>query len=85
MPVTAGGARTGLSGGALPVRGGIALSMRRMNKIVAIDTVNHQAIVEPGVITDAAYQLRGQRNVATPPAPRGMLCRLHRCLLTSST
>ena len=52
VPVTAAGARTGLSGGALPVHGGIALSMRRMNRIWSIDVLNHQAVVEPGVITE---------------------------------
>ena len=52
IPVTAAGARTGLSGGALAVRGGLALSLRRMDKIIQIDEVNHQAVVEPGVITE---------------------------------
>ena len=73
VPVTAGGARTGLSGGALPVQGGIVLSMRRMNRIVRIDTVNHQAIVEPGVITEElsnAAQEHGLR-YAVDPASRG--------------
>ena len=73
VPVTAGGARTGLSGGALPVRGGIALSMRRMNKIVAIDTVNHQAIVEPGVITEVLSNAAVEHGLmyAVDPASRG--------------
>ena len=73
VPVTAGGARTGLSGGALPVQGGIALSMRRMNKIVAIDTVNHQAIVEPGVITEVLSNTAAEHGLmyAVDPASRG--------------
>ena len=37
IPVTPQGARTGLSGGALPVYGGIALSMERFNKILFLD------------------------------------------------
>ena len=73
VPVTAGGARTGLSGGALPVQGGIALSMRRMNKILAIDTVNHQAIVEPGVITEVLSNAAAEHGLmyAVDPASRG--------------
>ena len=51
IPVTPMGARTGLSGGALPLYGGIALSMERFNKIIEIDTDNLQATVEPAVIT----------------------------------
>ena len=73
VPVTAGGARTGLSGGALPVQGGIALSMRRMNNIVSIDTVNHQAIVEPGVITEVLSNAAAEHGLmyAVDPASRG--------------
>ena len=50
VPVTAGGARTGLSGGALAIKGGLVLSLRRMNKILLIDEKNHQVIVEPGLL-----------------------------------
>lgn len=52
IPVTPRGAGTGLSGGALPVRGGLLLSMERFDKILAIDEENLQATVEPGVITE---------------------------------
>src|SRR6185295_16318186 len=49
ISVTPRGAGTGLSGGALPVHGGISLSMERFNEILFIDERNLQAIVEPGV------------------------------------
>ena len=52
IPVTVRGAGTGLSGSALPVRGGILISMERFDKILQIDEKNHQAIVEPGVVTE---------------------------------
>ena len=52
IPVTPRGAGTGLSGGALPVHGGVLLSMERFNKIISIDERNFQATVEPGVIND---------------------------------
>lgn len=73
VPVTAAGARTGLSGGALPVQGGILLSTRRMNRIVAIDTLNHQAVVEPGVITEELSNAAAAHGLmyAVDPASRG--------------
>jgi glycolate oxidase len=51
IPVTPRGAGSGLSGGAVPVYGGICLSLERMNSILEIDTDNLVGIVEPGVIT----------------------------------
>jgi len=52
VPVTPRGGGTGLSGAALPVFGGVLLSMERFKAIIAIDTDNLQATVEPGVITE---------------------------------
>ena len=49
VPVVARGAGTGLSGGALPVTGGILLSLARFNRILGIDTENRNARVQPGV------------------------------------
>src|ERR1044072_4222487 len=50
VPVVPIGGRTGLSGGALSIHGGIGLSMERFNKI-EIDEKNLQAVVEPAVVT----------------------------------
>lgn len=44
------GSGTGLSGGALPVEGGIVISLARMNKILSVDLRNQRVIVQPGVI-----------------------------------
>ncbi|MFC1991293.1 FAD-binding oxidoreductase [Chloroflexota bacterium] len=49
IPVTPRGAGTGLSGGCVPVYGGILLSMERMKPILEIDSDNFTATVEPGV------------------------------------
>ncbi len=49
VPVVARGAGTGLSGGALPVAGGILLSLAKFKEIIDIDTENHTAVVQPGV------------------------------------
>ncbi len=52
VPVTPRGAGSGLSGGAVPIFGGIVLLCDRMNQILEIDTANMMAVVEPGVITN---------------------------------
>jgi len=50
IPVIPRGAGSGMSGGALPVKGGLVLAMDRFNKILSIDKDNLIAKVEPGVI-----------------------------------
>lgn len=50
VPVTPRGAGTGLSGGALAVRGGVILSLLKFDRILGIDPVNRLAVVEPAVI-----------------------------------
>jgi glycolate oxidase len=50
VPYTARGAGTGLSGGAIPARGGVLISLARMTHILEIDFDNMRAIVEPGVV-----------------------------------
>jgi glycolate oxidase len=52
IAVTPRGAGSGLSGGAVPVYGGIVLSVDRMNKVLEIDADNMMIIVEPGVVTN---------------------------------
>jgi glycolate oxidase len=52
IPVTPRGAGSGLSGGAIPVCGGIVVSLERMNRILEIDYANMMAVVEPGVVTN---------------------------------
>ena len=53
IPVTPRGAGSGLSCGAVPVYGGILLSLERMDRILEIDRANMVAVVEPGVVTNA--------------------------------
>lgn len=52
MPITPRGGGTGLSGGAIPVKGGIVLSMEKMNRIIEIDSSNMTVTVEAGVVTN---------------------------------
>ena len=73
VPVTPAGAMTGLSGGALPVEGGISLSTRLLNRIVHIDERNHQVVVEPGVIVQELQEAVQACGLfyAVDPASRG--------------
>lgn len=50
VPFVARGSGTGLSGGALPLEGGVLIGLNRMNRILEIDYENKRAVVEPGVI-----------------------------------
>ena len=56
IAVTPAGARTGLSGGCLPIHGGVLVSMEKFNRILHIDTDNLQVITEPGVITEVLQE-----------------------------
>lgn len=69
IPVTPRGAGTGLSGGALPVHGGISLSMERFNEILLIDERNLQAVVEPGVINEVFQNAVKEKGLFYPPDP----------------
>jgi glycolate oxidase len=69
IPVTPQGARTGLSGGAIPLFGGIALSTERLNKIVEIDEKNSQITVEPAVITQVLQEAVAAKGLFYPPDP----------------
>jgi glycolate oxidase len=50
LPIVGRGAGTGLSGGSIPLKGGIVIAFARMNRIVEIDLENERARVEPGVV-----------------------------------
>ncbi|MEO6851235.1 MAG: FAD-binding oxidoreductase, partial [Mucilaginibacter sp.] len=73
IPVTPRGAGTGLSGGALPVMGGLLLAMECFNQILNIDEENLQATVEPGVITEEFMDAVAAKNLLYPidPASKG--------------
>src|SRR4051812_38709531 len=50
IPATPRGTGSGMTGGALPIRGGIVLSTEQMKRIVSIDPEDRIAVIEPGVI-----------------------------------
>ena len=69
IPVTPRGGGTGISGGAVPIYGGIVLSLERMNKILEIDEDNFVATVEPGVILSDFYQAVEEHGLYYPLYP----------------
>ncbi|MBW4891339.1 FAD-binding protein [Mucilaginibacter sp. HMF5004] len=73
IPVTPRGAGTGLAGGALPIHGGLIISMERFNTIISIDERNLQATVEPGVITEVFMNAVEEKGLLYPvdPASKG--------------
>lgn len=69
ISVTPSGARTGLSGGAIPLHAGVAMSMEKFNKILEIDEKNHQITTEPGVITQVLQDTVKAKGLFYPPDP----------------
>ncbi|MAX68620.1 MAG: FAD-binding oxidoreductase [Flavobacteriales bacterium] len=69
IPMTPCGARTGLSGGSLPVESGLVLSLEKLNSIVEIDERNLQATVEPGVINEVFQNAVKDKGLFYPPDP----------------
>jgi len=69
IPVTPRGGGTGLSAGAVPVYGGIVLSLERMNRILEIDEDNFVATVEPAITLSDLYQAVEERGLYYPLYP----------------
>ena len=69
IPITPRGGGTGLSGGALPVHGGILISMEKLNNIIDIDTVSGLVFTEPGVITQVLQEAVAREGLYYPPDP----------------
>lgn len=69
IPVTARGAGHGYVGGAVPVRGGIVLSLERMNRIIEINPRDFVAVVQPGVITQTLQDEVERHGLFYPPDP----------------
>ena len=72
IPTVPIGARTGLSGGALSIFGGIGISMERFNKIIEIDEQNLQVTTEPGVITQVLREAVAEKGLLYPVDPSSM-------------
>jgi glycolate oxidase len=69
LPLVVRGAGTGYTGGAVPVRGGVVLSMERFNRILEIDPANLLAVVQPNVITGELQDAVDAVGLFYPPDP----------------
>ena len=73
IPVTVRGAGTCLSGGPIPICGGIVLCTTRMNRIVDIDKNNFTVLAEAGVVLNDLNQALSQQGFFFPPDPQSFL------------
>jgi len=69
FPVVPRGAGTGMSGGSVPVMGGLVLSLERMNAILEINEEDFLAVVEPGAITGDLQSAVEEKGLFYPPDP----------------
>jgi glycolate oxidase len=69
LPIVPRGSGTGLSGGSVPIAGGMVLCLTRMNRILEIDVENLTATVEAGVITLDLFNAVAAKGLFYPPDP----------------
>ncbi|MBN2079825.1 MAG: FAD-binding oxidoreductase [Spirochaetes bacterium] len=72
IPVVPRGAGTGVTGGAVPIVGGLVLSLEKMNRILEIDRENMTATVEPGAITRDIQEAAREAGLMYPPDPASL-------------
>ena len=69
IPIVARGRGTGTTGSAIPVRGGLVLSLERMDRIIDMDAANRVMRVEPGAINQAVQDRAAEHGFFWPPDP----------------
>lgn len=72
VPITPVAARSGKSGGSLPLAGGVSLSLERLNRILSISAEDLTAVVEPGVITGDLMKAVEAQGLFYPPDPASL-------------
>lgn len=72
VPVVPRGAGTGYTGGAVPLHGGVVLSLERLNRILEIDEANLLAVVEPHVVTGHLQEAVEKVGLFYPPDPASL-------------
>ena len=70
VPVTPRGGGTNVSGGSIPIQGGIVLGTNRLNRIIEINKTNLNATVEPGVILQDFNKALALQGLCFPPDPQ---------------
>ncbi|MGH2743451.1 MAG: FAD-binding oxidoreductase, partial [Thermoleophilaceae bacterium] len=74
VPFVARGAGSGLSGGALPVEGGVLISLSRMRRVIEVDLENQRVVVEPGVTNIAVSQAVAPDHFYPPDPSSQIVC-----------
>ena len=69
IPICPRSAGTGLSGGSVPIKGGIALDLKNMNRIVELNARDLTVTVEPGVVTKDLQDEVAKHRLFYPPEP----------------
>ncbi len=69
VPIVARGRGTGTTGSAIPLRGGLVLSLERMDRIIDIDPANRVMRVEPGAINQTVQDKAAEHGFFWPPDP----------------
>jgi len=72
IPLTTRGGGRGYVGGCVPVKGGLVLSLIKMNRILEISHRDGLAVVQPGVITSKLASAAKRRNLFYPPDPASL-------------
>ena len=72
IPMVPRGGGTGYTGGAVPTRGGVVISLERMNRILEIDQANLVAVVEPNVVTGDLQDAVEKVGLFYPPDPASL-------------
>lgn len=69
VPLVARGRGTGTTGASVPLRGGVVLSLERMNRILRVDPDNRALVTEPGATNGAVQEAAGAHGFFWPPDP----------------
>jgi glycolate oxidase len=72
IPVITRGNGTGLSGGSVPVAGGVVMCLTRLNRIIELDQRNLSLLAEAGVLTQAIFDAADAAGLFYPPDPGSM-------------
>lgn len=72
VPVTTRGAGVGYVGGAVPLKGGIVLSVFKMNQILEVNPADGVAVVQPGVLTVEVQNAVKEKGWYYPPDPASL-------------
>jgi len=74
VPLTPSGGGSGVCGGAIPVKGGVVLDLKRMNKVLNVNPINHTVEVEAGIMGEILERELQRRGFSLGHFPASMYC-----------